>query len=105
MNPAEEKVRLLISKAVTKSKKGWKTVAEELSTAVDATITESMLHEFTRSRRTDKNTKKLFPMEWVSALARITRSHELEQFALCEECQRALTVGKVGTKAIDRMLR
>jgi len=105
MNQDEEKIRILISKAIRYSKKGWDVVANELSDAVEVRITEPMLHEFTRARRPDKNTKKLFPMDWVPALAKITGSHELEQYALCPECRRALVVGQVGTAAMSRKLR
>jgi len=101
MNLIEDALRTLLSKSIRRSKKGWVVVATELSAAVGATITESMLHEFTRARRADKNTKKLFPMDWVAALAKITGSHELEQYALCEECRKALAIGKIGMKAMS----
>ncbi len=106
MNPVEEITRLLISRAIRRSKKGWATVAAELSAAVASNITESMLHEFTRARRfspfepNSKGTKKLFPADWILPLARITASHELEAFALCDDCRRALAVGKIG---LDQM--
>jgi len=105
MNPTEDQARMLINKAIRRCKKGWNTVASELSAAVGTTVTESMLHEVTRARRPDKNTKKLFPMDWVPALAKITGSHELEHYALCEECRRALAVGKLGTAAMSKNLR
>ena len=105
MNQDEDRIRGLIGKAIRRCKKGWKQVALELSEPVEATITESMLHEFTRARRPDKNTKKLYPSEWIPALARITGSHELEQYALCEDCRRALAVGKLGTAAMSHKPR
>ena len=105
MNPVEDQIRILINRAIRRCKKGWPQVAAELSAAVGVTLTDSMLHEFTRARRPDKNTKKLFPMDWVPALAKITGSHELEQYALCPECRRALVVGQVGTAAMSRKLR
>lgn len=111
MNPVEDPIRLLLSKAITRCKKGWKAVAAELSDAVEAKITESMLHEFARARRfhtgdiDDKGTKKLFPMDWVPVLAKITGSHDLEQYALCEDCRRALAIGKLGTAAMSPKLR
>jgi hypothetical protein len=111
MNPVEDPIRLLINKAIRRCGKGWAVVAAELSTAVGAKIHEWMLHEFTRARRfrtgdiNDKGTKKLFPMEWVPALAKITGSHELEQYALCDECRRALAVGKLGTQAMSQKPR
>ena len=104
MNPIEIHVSTLIIKAIRRSKKSRNTVAAELSVAVGKNVTESMLYEFTRSRREDKNTKKLFPSEWIPCLAAITGSHELEQYALCEECRRALTIGKVGTSAMSQEL-
>ncbi len=111
MNLAEDVIRLLINKTIKRSGKGWAVVAAELSTAVGAKISESMLHEFTRARRfrtgdiDDKGTKKLFPMEWVPALAKIIGSHELEQVALCEDCRRALAIGKLGTAVMSKKLR
>jgi hypothetical protein len=105
MNPAEVQIRTLISKAIRRSKKSRETVAAELSVAVGTNLTESMLYEFTRSRREDKNTKKPFPSEWIPALAAITRSHDLEQYALCEDCRRALAVGKLGTAAMKGATR
>ena len=105
MNPDEDKIRVLISRAIRGCKKGWALVAHELSDEVGEVITESMLHEFTRARRQDTGTKKLFPSDWIPTLARITGSHELEQYALCEECRRALVVGKVGTAAMSKKLR
>ena len=111
MNPMEDEVRLLLSRAITRSRKGWSTVATELGAMVGTRITESMLHECTRARRSDpfdldrKTSKKLFPMDWVPALAQITGSHELERYALCEECKRALAVGKLGTAAMSRKVR
>jgi hypothetical protein len=111
MNPVEDPIRLLINKAIRRSTKGWAVVAAELSTAVGAKINESTLHEFTRGRRfrtgdiDDKGTKKLFPMEWLPALAVITGSHDLEQFALCEDCRRALAIGKLGRAAMSQKVR
>jgi hypothetical protein len=105
MNPAEVHIRMLISKAIRRSKKSRKTVATELSVAVGASLTESKLYEFTRSRREDKNTKKPFPSEWIPALAAVTGSHELEQYALCDDCRRDLAIGKLGTAAMSRKLR
>src|SRR5208283_2069292 len=111
MNPVEDPIRLLINKAIRRTGKGWAVVAAELSTAVGTKINESMLHEFTRARRfrtgdlDDKGTKKLFPMEWVPALAAITSSHELEQCALCEDCRRALAIGKIGMAPMSKKLR
>jgi len=105
MNAAENKVRALISKAIKGCKKGWAQVAHELSDEVEQPISESMLHEFTRARRLDRGTKKLFPMDWLPALAKITGSHELEQYALCDECRRALAIGKLSTAAMSRKLR
>ncbi len=105
MNPIEIYIRTLISKAIRRSKKSRKTVAAELSVAAGTKVTESMLYEFTRSRREDKNTKKPFPSEWIPALSAITGSHELEQFALCDDCRRALAIGKLGTAAMSKTLR
>ena len=111
MNPVEDPIRLLINKAIRQSGKGWPGVAAELSTAVETKINESMLHEFTRARRfragdiDDKGTKKLFPMEWVPALAKITGDHRLEEYALCGTCRRALAIGKLGTAAMSKKLR
>jgi hypothetical protein len=105
MNPAEVQIATLISKAIRRSKKSRKTVASELSDAVKTELTESMLYEFTRSRREDKNNKKRFPSEWIPALAAITGSHELEQYALCEDCRRTLAIGKLGMAAMSRKLR
>ena len=104
-NPLEDQIRMLISRAIRQCKKGWPVVAAELSAAVGETITESTLHEFTRARHSVKKWKKLFPMDWVPALAAITSSHELEQFALCDDCRRALAIGKLGTAAMSQKLR
>lgn len=105
MNTDEDKVRVLISKAIRGCKKGWAQVAHELSDEVKQPVTESMLHEFTRARRLDTGTKKLFPSEWIPALAAITGSHALEQYALCEDCRRALAIGKLGTAAMSQKVR
>lgn len=105
MNPEETRIAALISKAIRRSSKTRAEVAQALSAAVRANLTESMLYEFTRSRREDKNTKKPFPSAWIPALASITGSHELEQFALCEECRRALAIGKLGTAAMSQKAR
>ena len=111
MNQVEDPIRLLINKTIRRSGKSWAVVAAELSTVLGVKINESMLHEFPRARRfrtgdiDDKGTKKLFPMEWLPALAVITGSHELEQFALCEDCRRALAIGKLGTAAMSHKPR
>jgi hypothetical protein len=111
MNPLEDPIRLLLSKAIRRCGKGWASVSSELSAAVGTKITESMLHEFTRARRfrggdiDERGSKKLFPMEWFPALAAITGSHELEQYALCQECRKALAIGKIGSKAMSQYSR
>jgi hypothetical protein len=105
MNPTEVNIRALISKAIRRSQKSREQVAAELSGAVETRITASMLYELTRARREDKNTKKMFPSDWIPALAIITGSHELEQYALCEECRKALAIGKIGTKAMSQHSR
>jgi hypothetical protein len=102
----EDPIRTLISMAIKRSGKEWATVAQELKEKVGARkLTEQMLHEYTRSRRSDNGTKKLFPMDWVRALVEITGIHELEQYALCEDCRRALAVGKIGMAAMSQKLR
>lgn len=105
MNPLELQIGMLINKAIRRSGKKRETVASELSEAVKEKVTASMLYEFTRSRREDKNTKKPVPCEWIPALAAITASHELEWFALCEDCRRALAIGKLGMSGMTRKLR
>ena len=94
MNPFEDTIRILLRKAIGRR---WAVIAAELSNMVGETVTESMLHEFTRARRLDRHTKKLLTAEWLGAIAKITGSHELEQYALCDDCRKALAVGKIGT--------
>lgn len=105
MNLAEDKVRTTISKAIRGCKKGWAQVAHELSDEVEQPISESMLHEFSRNRRLDRGTKKLFPSEWIPALAKITGSHELERYSLCDDCRRALAIGKLGAEVMAQKAR
>jgi hypothetical protein len=105
MNLAEDQIRTLISKAFKRSSKSRLIIAEELSIAIEEDVTESMLYEITRCRREDKNSKKSVPSEWIPALAKITGSHELEQYALCEDCRRALAIGKIGSKAMSQHSR
>jgi len=105
MNPAEDQIRTLINRAFRRSSKSRVVIAEELSVAVGKDVTESMLYEITRCRREDNNTKKTVPSEWIPALARITGSHELEQFALCDDCRKALAIGQIGMKGMSQHFR
>ncbi len=105
MGTREDAARHAITKAIRRCKKGRKVIAKELSDLTRVTVTEDQLYEFTRAWREDRGTQKFFPMEWIPALAKVTGSHELEQYALCEECQGDIAIGKVGRKAISGKLK
>jgi len=90
--------RQQITRAIKACKKGRANVASELSALVRQTVTEYDLDEFTRAPRSDRGTKRSLPMEWVPALAKVTGSHELEQYALCQECRESLEFGKNARK-------
>jgi hypothetical protein len=105
MASQQDTARHQITQAIKKCKKGRPNVAAELSALVGQTVTEYDLNEFTRDHRSDRGTKRFFPMDWVSALAKVTGSHELEQYALCDDCRRAFAIGKVGAAAMAPKLR
>ncbi len=111
MNSDEDRIRALASRAIRRCDKKREDIVKQLSNAVGETITVSMLNEITRARRfretdgANHGTRKIFTVEWLVALARITSSHELEQFALCDDCRRALAVGKLGIEGMAKTKR
>lgn len=89
----QDAARQLITQAIKDSRKGRQQIAVELSAILGQPVTSYDLDEFTRAVRPDRGTKRFCPMEWVPALVKVTGSHALERYALCQDCRDSLELG------------
>lgn len=89
----EKLLRHRVSAAIRFSGKKREDVARELSRLTGDSISALDLYEHTRTPRADR-AEKILPPTWIFHIANITGSHELEHFALCQECRDNLAVGQ-----------
>ncbi len=83
--------RRLVAKAIKRClhHKRREDIAKELEFLVKEPVSKYDLDEFTRPTR-----GKMFPGAWVKALCQVTGDHELERYALCEQCKGIFAAGE-----------